>query len=82
MLSPDTPVYNAIICYILLICILLIFKPSFLYSNEKKRFKSFGFDEDKTIMPFPMVAIGSGILLYALFIWIQIVFKYLEKIDN
>ena len=44
-----------------------------------KKFKSFGFDDDnKTLFPFPVVTIGVGILLYFLFVLLQILINNIE----
>ena len=77
--DPSTPVYNTIIFYIMIVCIILITKPSFMYCHETKRFRAFGCGEKDTIMSFPLVSIGSGVLLYLFFLLIYILSEFLEK---
>ncbi len=71
LVDPSTPVYNTIIFYILIICILLILKPQFMYCEETDKFKHFGLSENQTIFSFPLIAIGSGIILYIIFLLVN-----------
>lgn len=79
LIDPSTPLYNAILFYIIIIFILLITKPSFMYCHKTNKFKPFGLGENKTIFSFPLVSISSGILLYLLFLTIYILCKYLDE---
>jgi hypothetical protein len=79
IVDPNTPVYNTIIFYIMIVCIILIIKPRFMYCQETKRFKPFGCGEDGTIMSFPLVSIGSGIVLYLFFLLVFILNQFLEN---
>lgn len=78
IINPNAPVYNTIIFYIMIVCILLIIKPSFMYDHKKKCFKTFGTSEGKTVFSFPVITIGSGILLYLIFLFVEILNTYLE----
>lgn len=73
------PVYNTIIFYILIICLILIIKPSFMYCDKTGKFKAFGLENDQTIFSFPFVAIGSGITLYLIFLLFWILCNYLDE---
>lgn len=79
IIDPSTPVYNTIIFYILIVCIILITKPNFMYCYKSKKFKSFGLNDNQTMLSFPIVAIGSGIILYMIFLMVQIMCKYLDE---
>lgn len=79
IVDPNTPVYNTIIFYIMIVSIILITKPNFMYCQKTKRFKSFGCGEDGTVWSFPLVSIGSGIALYLFFLLIYILNQFLEK---
>lgn len=74
----STPIYNTIIFYILIVVLVLLIKPDFMYSNKSKKFKSFGFGEDKTLFCFPLVCIVSVVILYFIFLSIDIFSNYLE----
>ncbi len=79
MISPNQPVYNAIVFYMMLVCIILLIKPKSMYCHKTKRFKAFGCRENQTLASFPVVCIAGGILLYMIFIWVKIMAKYLNK---
>jgi len=78
IIDPTTPVYNTIIFYILVIAILLLIKPKFMYCHKSKQFKAFGCGENKTLLSFPLISISFGIILYILFLAINIIYKYLD----
>ena len=71
-LDPSDTLYNTIIVYIIVIIILLITKPNFLYSHEKKKFKTFGCNEDETILSLPIISIIIAIILYMIFHFIEL----------
>jgi hypothetical protein len=73
IVDPNAPLYNAIIFYILIVGVLLIVKPNFMYCDKTNKFKPFGFEEGKTLVCFPTVAICMAVLLYIIFISINIV---------
>lgn len=77
IINPETPVYNAIIFYIMIVCIILTIKPKFMYCDKNKKFKSFGFGNNKTILSFPVICVSSGIILYLIFLSIKILFERL-----
>lgn len=78
-INPNNPVYNTLIFYILITCIILITKPNFMYCSETNKFKSFGCDKGQTIFSFPVISLGSVILLYIFFIAIEIFHNYLSE---
>lgn len=74
----SSPVYNTIIFYVILIIIILVLKPSFMYCNKTKKFKAFGFEEGQTILCFPILCIIIVIVLYFFFLMLDIVNNYLK----
>lgn len=78
-IDPQNPVYNAIIFYILIVSIILIIKPSRMYCYKNKKFKSFGFNENQTLISFSVVTTIIGIFLYMFFLWIEIIYKLIIK---
>lgn len=79
MLSPQTPVMNTIIFYIIAVILLIIIKPEIIYNNKTNEFKTFGSGENKTLLPFPVVCISIGIMLYMIFLLIKILYAYIHK---
>ncbi|AYV82364.1 MAG: hypothetical protein Homavirus37_3 [Homavirus sp.] len=79
IIDPSRPLYNTIVFYILIICIILIIKPSFMYCHRSKKFKSFGLSDNQTIFSFPLIAISTGIVLYMIFLTVYILCKYLDE---
>jgi len=76
-----SPIYNAILFYILIVITILIIKPSVMYNHKTKKFKSFGCSEEgdnQTMFAFPLVALSSAITLYFFFLFGSILNNYLE----
>lgn len=73
MLINSTPLYNSILVYIIFIIILFITKPSIMYDETNTKFRSFGLDKDETLLSFPFVVLGGGVLIYFIFLglWIS-----------
>ncbi len=78
-ISPNTPVYNAIIFYIVIVCIIVLLRPKSMYCHRTKKFKSFGFGDNKTLLSLPIVCIASSMLLYLVFLLVQVLYKYFNK---
>jgi hypothetical protein len=66
-IDPHSPLNNTIIFYIMLIICILAIRPKCLYCNKEKKFKPFGYENDKTLFPFSILCISSSILLYMFF---------------
>lgn len=77
-LEPDNPVYNAVIMYILIITVILIMKPSFMYDYQNNTFKLFGIGDNKTIYAYPTVTLCSALLLYIFFLLVSIIARYIS----
>jgi len=74
-----SPVYNAIIFYIIIMVSIILLKPSILYSNKTKRFKSFGCEKGQTLMSLPIVATSTAITLYFIFLVIDLLNNFISK---
>ena len=79
VINPTTPVYNTIFFYIILVCIILIIKPKYMYNQKTRRFKSFGCGEGKTLLSFPVICISTGIALYMTFLLVKILYLHINK---
>lgn len=64
---------NTIIIYILLICIIVLIKPEFIYSYDKNEFKQFGCREDQTLFTLPIVGLSLAFILYFIFTLLELV---------
>jgi hypothetical protein len=69
-----SPANSAIIVYIIIIIIISITKPIFVYDHVNKKFRDFGFGNDKTILSLPFLSLFLAIFLYLIFNMIE---KYL-----
>ena len=79
MVSPNQPLYNTVVFYIMFVCIILLLKPNFIYCHKTNKFKAFGCGGNKTLASFPVVCVSSAVILYMLFLCIKIINKYLSK---
>lgn len=61
------PLYLTLIIYIILIVVILYYKPNFLYINESKRLKVFGTGSktNKTIFPLWLILLISMVIVYS-----------------
>jgi hypothetical protein len=73
------PIYNTILFYIFFITIILIIKPKIMYCNKNKCFKPFGCEKGQTLFCFPIACITSIIVLYLIFLMIDIIQNYMNK---
>jgi|688.fasta_scaffold1401800_2 hypothetical protein len=73
------PVYNTILFYILFVTIILVLKPRNIYCHKTKRFKSFGCGKEQTLLSFPIICISTVIVLYFIFLMVEIVSGYLDN---
>ncbi|AYV78907.1 MAG: hypothetical protein Edafosvirus47_3 [Edafosvirus sp.] len=79
--DPYKPAYNTIIVYVIIIIIFLITKPGFMYDSVNKKFKQFGCDKGQTLLPFPLLCITCGIIVYILFSFIEILYVVIDSKD-
>lgn len=72
-------IYNIILIYIILIAIILIIKPEFMYCTKTNKFKSFGMNDNQTLFCFFTVSIMIIVVLFIIFISIEILY---DKLDS
>jgi hypothetical protein len=70
LFDPCNPAVNAIIIYIILILIVVIIKPNFLYDHKSNKFKEFGCNQDQTYMPLMLFGVLASITLFFIFMFI------------
>lgn len=68
--DPCNPAVNAVIIYIILILIVVIIKPNFLYDHKYNKFKGFGNAYNQTYFPLMLFGILMSIILYYVFLFI------------
>lgn len=78
-MDSNSILYNTIIIYILLMAVFYLIKPSFLYSQKYKKFKSYGCDVEETICPIHVFSIILCIMIYLLFSLIEFIYVLIEK---
>ena len=71
MIFSNNPLYNSLKVYIIIIVLLIYFKPNFLYDHKKNQFKSFGLDKNSTIFSLPLLSIFLAFIIYLVFSWID-----------
>ena len=79
MLFGSSPIYNAILFYILFIIIILVIKPNIMYDQNTKKFKPFGCSDGQTLFAFPIVALSSAVIFYIIFLIGSILNSYLDS---
>lgn len=79
LLDPHSPLNNTIVFYIIMVISLIITRPKFMYCNKSNKFKSFGYGDNKTILPFSITCIFGGIILYMIFSLIDSICENLKK---
>mgnify|MGYP000583450232 CR=1 FL=1 len=55
MIFSSNPLFNSLKIYIIIIIILVYFKPEFIYDNKTKKFKQFGSNKGNTIFSLPIL---------------------------
>jgi hypothetical protein len=78
MLFGASPIYNAILFYILFIIIILVMKPNIMYNKNTKKFRPFGCGEGQTLFAFPIVSLSSAVIFYIIFLIGSILNSYLD----
>ena len=72
LFSPRTPAYNSIVIYIIIILLIVLSKPDFIYDHEQNKYKEFGIDsENKTLLTLPVVGILLSLIIFTLFAYIE-----------
>ena len=75
----SSPIYNAILFYILFVIIILFAKPEIMYCNKTGKFKPFGCGDDQSLVCFPVACIASAISLYFIFLIMQVIGNFLSE---
>jgi hypothetical protein len=60
----DKILYPSIVTYILVMIIILLIKPKFLYDKNTKQLKQFGTRNTQTIFTLPLLSIILSIIIY------------------
>jgi hypothetical protein len=74
-LNINTPVYNTIIVFTIIIVLLYVTKPNIIYDHRKKEFREFGTKNGKTLLPIYILSILIAIIVY-------VIFYYMASIKN
>lgn len=67
-INPCNPAVNAIIFYIILILVIFIIKPNFIYDHKNDKFKEFGCGDNQTYFPLMLFGIISCVFIYYIFV--------------
>jgi len=67
MAFTNNTLYNSLKVYIIIIIMIIYFKPNFLYDKKQKQFRSFGLDKNSTIFSLPVLSIFLAIIIYFIF---------------
>ena len=67
LFNPYSPAVNAIIIYIILMTILIIIKPDFLYDHQNNKFREFGDGPGQTYFTILVTGIFASIIIYYIF---------------
>lgn len=60
-------VFYSVLIYIIIILLLVLSKPDFVYDNNKKKYREFGRENGQTLFTLPIVAIFLAIILALFF---------------
>ncbi len=75
MIFSSNPLFNSLKVYIIIIILLVFFKPNFIYDNNTKKFRQFGTNKGNTIFSLPVLSIFLAVILY-------IIFLSIDKLNN
>lgn len=64
----DKVLYPSIVTYILVIIILILIKPHFLYDGKTNEMRHFGTKKSQTLFALPIIGILSSIIIYFLMV--------------
>lgn len=69
-MNKNNYIFYAIIIYTIIIGLLIIIKPNIIYDHNKKKFKKFGYTNDKSMFPISILSIVIAIIITLLFSFI------------
>lgn len=78
----NSSIINTIIVFVLIMIIILIIKPSFLYDHDKNEFKKFGTEDNETILNIYSISVLLAFFLYIFFNSINKKRGTFKKINN
>jgi hypothetical protein len=58
-------VIYSVIFYVIILLLLVSYKPSFIYDSETKTLKEFGTAKNKSLLPLPILSILIAIFIYS-----------------
>lgn len=59
--------YYAIIIYIIIMVLLVITKPSFIYDDTKKKYREFGNTDGKSLFTLPVISVVFALIIVIIF---------------
>ena len=71
LLNPQNSLFNSILIYLIIIFLVIYNKPNFIYDKKRKKFKEFGLESDKSIIPLPILSIIIAVVTYVIFFYIE-----------
>jgi hypothetical protein len=74
-----SPLLNTIILFIIIIALIIIIKPKFIYSKKTQKYKTFGSKKNQSLCCFPVFVLFLGIGLYFIFLIAEITINNLDK---
>lgn len=71
ILNIDSPVFNTIVVFSIIMILLYTIKPEVIYDHEKAEFRQFGTTERKTLLPIYVISILLAMILYIFFYYMS-----------
>ena len=75
----DKVLYTSIIAYVLTMISIIVIKPSFMYDKGSSKFKSFGTNDNETLLPIPIVGLTLCILIYLLIVMYTVLLRMVNS---
>ena len=60
----SNPLFDSVKLYILVMLILILIKPKFLYSKKNKKYKKFGYKKNQTLYTLPILSVIIAVIIY------------------
>lgn len=71
LLNPQNSLFNSILIYLIIIFLVIYNKPNFIFDKKRKKFKEFGLEPTKSIIPLPILSIIIAVVTYVIFFYIE-----------
>ena len=75
----DKILYTSVVIYILVMTLIIIFKPTFMYDEHTHEPKPFGTNTGETMFPIHVVGVFSCILIYTIVAAYHALLKLIDK---